>query len=159
MWYPSLFVVAFFLAVNGLLDEKFVSFEHAEGLLNLAGATILADAEDFVGVHIALMSLAGDFAQITGRRPEVLNVTANATLSVSGSAIIVGSVNSALVRQLSAQGILDVSDVEGRWEVFKTAVVENPMPGLAKALVVVGSDKRGTIFGVHTLAEQSGQSP
>jgi hypothetical protein len=159
MWYPGLSVAFLFTAVHALLEENFVSFEHAEGLLDLAGATILADAEDFVGVHIALKSLAGDFEQIMGRRPEVLNITANATLSVSGNAIIVGSVSSTLIRRLSSQGVLDVSDVEGRWEMFKTALIRSPVAGVDKALVIVGSDKRGTIFGVHTLAEQSGQSP
>jgi hypothetical protein len=49
--------------------------------------------------------------------------------------------------------------VRGKWEVFKTAIIEAPMAGLPKALVIVGSDKRGTIYGIHTLAEQSGQSP
>jgi len=39
------------------------------------------------------------------------------------------------------------------------AVVEKPFPGVSRALVIAGSDKRGTIYGIHTLAEQSGQSP
>ena len=60
---------------------------------------------------------------------------------------------------MTSQGVLDVSDVEERREVFKTAIVDEPIFGMDKALVIVGSDKRGTIFGVHTLAEQSGQSP
>jgi hypothetical protein len=145
--------------VRALLEEKFVDINGGVGSLNIAEATIFVDADDYVGVHIALKSLVNDFEQITGKRPALQNITANSTGTAAGSGIIVGSVDSRLIRQLSVQSLVNVSDVEGRWEVFKTAVVENPIVGLEKALVIVGSDKRGTIFGIHTLAEQSGQSP
>jgi hypothetical protein len=142
-----------------LLEEKFVSFSAGNGTLNIVGATVLADADDFVGVHIALRSLVADLEQITGTKPLYWNYTANATVPDTDRSIIVGSVNSTLIRALAARGILEVSDIDGKWEVFKTAVVENPIAGVSKALVITGSDKRGTIFGAHTLAEQCGQSP
>lgn len=145
--------------VHALLEESFVGFEPGDQTLDIAGATVIADADDFVGIHIALKSLVEDFEQITGTRPAFNNVTANSTISTSATGIIVGSVESRLIRQLSAERGLNISDVEGRWEVFKTAVIANPIAGVERALVIVGSDKRGTIFGVHTLAEQSGQSP
>lgn len=145
--------------VHALLEENFVSFEPGDQTLDIAGATIIADADDFVGIHIALKSLVDDFEQITGTRPALKNVTTNSTISNSPTGVIIGSVGSRLIRQLSAEKVLDISDVEGRWEVFKTAVIANPISGLERALVIVGSDKRGTIFGIHTLAEQSGQSP
>jgi hypothetical protein len=151
--------VCAFSKSHALLEEHFVGFEPEDQSLNVAGATILADADDFTGVHIALRTLVDDFEQITGIRPALKNATANSTSSASEAHIIVGSVGSTLVRQLSAERRLDVSDVEGRWEVFKTAVIDNPIAGVERALVIVGSDKRGTIFGIHTLAEQSGQSP
>ena len=150
---------------HALLEEQFISFAPGNGSLDIAGATILADANDFVGVHIALNSLVKDLEQITGIKPAVQNITSNSTvprnstLPTSGSTIIVGSANSSLIRQLSERHVIDVADIEGKWEMFKTALVENPLAGVRKALVIVGSDKRGTIFGVHTLAEQSGQSP
>lgn len=150
---------------HALLEEKFVSFTPGNGSFDIAGATILADADDFVGVHIALKSLVRDFEQITGKRPTIQNVTANSTtlanntLLGSGSAIVIGSVNSSLIRQLSGRNVIDVTDIEGKWEMFKTVVVRSPFAGIEKALMVVGSDKRGTIYGIHTLAEQSGQSP
>ena len=152
-------------AVLALLEEKFVSFVSGNGSLDIAGATILADADDFVGVHIALNSLIHDYEQITGKRPALRNMTANSTalgnttIPASRSSIIVGSLDSPLIQQMSARGVLDISDIEGKWEVFQTAVVEEPFAGVGRALVIAGSDKRGTIFGVHTLAEQSGQSP
>lgn len=145
---------------HALLEEKFVTFSPStKASINIAGASIVADAKDFVGIHIALKSLATDLEQITGSRPSLLNATSNTTISGSATSIIVGSADSALIRELSASGLFDSSDVEGRWEVFKTAIVESPLPKIERALVIAGSDKRGTIFGVHTLAEQCGQSP
>ncbi|KAF2001565.1 glycoside hydrolase family 115 protein [Amniculicola lignicola CBS 123094] len=142
-----------------LLDEPFVTFSPTNGSLNIVGATILADANDFAGVHIAVNSLQSDLAQISGTSPKVQNATANSTLLHTEIAIIVGTVNSTLISQLSAKGTIDVSSVQGKWETFHTSIVTNPLSGVQKALVIVGSDKRGTIFGIHTLAEQSGQSP
>ena len=151
---------------NALLEEKFVSFTPGNKPLDIAGATIIADANDFVGVHIAIKSLADDLKQITGVKSEIRNITANSTISANstsapayGKAIIVASLNSSLVQQLSGRNGIDFSELGGKWETFKTLVATNPLPGINQALVIVGSDKRGTVFGVHTLAEQSGQSP
>jgi hypothetical protein len=104
--------------VCALLEEKFVEFSRADRALNIAEPTIFADANEFVGVHIALKSLVDNFEQVTGKRPALQNIKANSTTTAPGGGIVVGSVNSTLIRQLSAQSLLDVSDVEGRWEVF-----------------------------------------
>ncbi|KAF2873902.1 hypothetical protein BDV95DRAFT_593196 [Massariosphaeria phaeospora] len=150
---------------NALLEEKFVSFTTGNGSLDIVGATIIVDANDFASVHIAVTSLATDFEQITGTKPHVRNVTSNSTspgnvsLANGSTAILVGSLESSLIRELSARGVIDVSDLEGKWEMFKTSIATRPLPGVEEALVIVGSDKRGSVFGVHTLAEQSGQSP
>ncbi|KAL1841472.1 hypothetical protein VTJ49DRAFT_7027 [Mycothermus thermophilus] len=148
-----------------LLEERFVSFDieaaDSQPGISITNAPILVSEDDFVGVHIAANSLARDLEAITGISRTVSNVT---VAGISGNAdadaaIIAGSVNSSLIRDLSAQGLLDTSDIQGKWETFKTTVIELPAPSRGKALVIAGSDKRGTIFGIHTLAEQSGQSP
>ncbi|KAH6662569.1 hypothetical protein B0J14DRAFT_610451 [Halenospora varia] len=56
-------------------------------------------------------------------------------------------------------GKLDPKPIIGSWESFITQVVEKPIPGVDKALVVVGSDMRGTIYGLYDLSEQMGVSP
>ena len=38
-------------------------------------------------------------------------------------------------------------------------VVSAPLNGVDDALVIVGSDKRGTIYGIYELSEQIGVSP
>ncbi|KAK5655160.1 hypothetical protein OQA88_6059 [Cercophora sp. LCS_1] len=150
--------------VFALLEESFVSFEAvapSSNHVSITNAHVLTSQDDFVGVHIAADSLVSDLRQITGvsrdlRKGIPSNVTRSETLE---TAIIVGSINSTLIRHLSEQNALNVSDITGKFETFKTTVVEKPLAGVGRALVIVGSDKRGTIYGIHTLAEQSGQSP
>ena len=54
---------------------------------------------------------------------------------------------------------IDVSSIAGKWESFLIQVVAKPLPGVSSALVIAGSDKRGTIYGIYDLSEQIGVSP
>ena len=149
---------------HGLLDEAIVSFgpeSAASTGLSIVDSPILCDSDDFVGIHIAARSLAADLEQITGKARRIVNFTTafSPPTPALTSAIIVGSTNSSLIQTFVRNNITDVSEIKGKWETFKTTVVEKPLPGVARALLIVGSDKRGTIFGIHTLSEQSGQSP
>ncbi|KAK4161490.1 hypothetical protein QBC43DRAFT_357572 [Cladorrhinum sp. PSN259] len=161
----SLLAVA--VTAHALLEERFVSFDSivpTGAHLTITNAPILVSNDDFVGVHIAADSLADDLGQITGNARTVIQATPTSVTNLTSdtvveSIIIAGSTNSSLIRQLTKQGILDTTDIEGKWETFKTQIVEKPFSGIERAFVIAGSDKRGTIFGIHTLAEQSGQSP
>jgi hypothetical protein len=77
-----------------------------------------------------------------------------------GDLVIVGTLGkSALVDRLAREGRIDTAALRGKWEGYLIQTVRNPLPGVARALVVAGSDKRGTIFGLYTLSEQIGVSP
>ncbi|SPO01648.1 uncharacterized protein DNG_04321 [Cephalotrichum gorgonifer] len=163
-WRTLVAFVAFLLiGCSGLLDDPIVSFHDSESALDITGSDIIHSQDDEIGVHIAAGSLATDLEQITGISRSVLKWQApdsNSTdPSTLATAIIAGSLNSSLIRHLSEKGTIDVSDIEGKWESFITTVVEDPLPHVERALVIAGSDKRGAIFGIYTLAEQSGQSP
>ncbi len=67
--------------------------------------------------------------------------------------------SSAIIDGLIRQHKLDVTGVVGKWEAEVTTIVDRPMPGVSRALVIAGSDKRGTIFGIYDLSEQIGVSP
>ncbi len=49
--------------------------------------------------------------------------------------------------------------MENRWESYLIEVVRNPFPGVNKALVIVGSDRRGTAYGLFSISETIGVSP
>lgn len=147
------------LCGQALLDEPIVSFNSSNSDFDIARSTILCSQDDEIGVHIAAGSLATDLRDVTGVDRPVLRLTNVDEAPESPSAIIVGSVNSSIIRHLHSEGLIDVSEIDGKWESFMTTVVLDPLPSVKKAFVVVGSDKRGTIFGIYTLSEQSGQSP
>lgn len=119
-------------------------------------APIFASEQDFAGVRRAVADLATDVASVTGTRP---TVTTNAAPS-GKEVVIVGTIGrSPLIDGLVARKKLDVRGVAGKWEVFVRQVVESPLPGVDRALVIAGSDKRGTIYGVYDLSAQIGVSP
>jgi hypothetical protein len=66
---------------------------------------------------------------------------------------------SPLIDTLVSTGKLDTAGVAGRWEASLTQVVERPWTGVRRALIIAGSDRRGTIYGVYDLSAQIGVSP
>ena len=107
------------------------------------------------GVARVVRDFQDDLVRVTGRRPDILH-----TPPASGTAVIIGTVgHSKLLDRLVEAGKFDVSDLEGRWEAFRHEVVDDPLPGLDRALVIAGSDRRGTIYGLYTLSEEFGVSP
>ncbi|KAK3321852.1 hypothetical protein B0H66DRAFT_475250 [Apodospora peruviana] len=80
--------------------------------------------------------------------------------SPSNVVVIAGTIgHSTIIDHLIASKAIDVSAVKGKWESFVSQVVKNPVPGCSAALVVAGSDPRGTIFGIYDISEQIGVSP
>jgi hypothetical protein len=79
---------------------------------------------------------------------------------LGASVLIIGTLGkSEMIDRLVREHKLDVSGIEGKWESFLIQVVKSPIPGVDTALIIVGSDKRGTIFGIYDLSEQLGVSP
>jgi hypothetical protein len=146
-----------------MFDEKFVVFSNTPGLLNLVGLPIVVAQTDFPGIRIAAQNLAADFAKVTKRYPSPLqDVTEeqNGFKLDAEVCIIIGSVKaSPIIRYLDKSGKFDCSDIRGKWESYKTEVVDNPVSGCRRAFVIAGSDKRGAIFGAYALSEQIGVSP
>lgn len=64
-----------------------------------------------------------------------------------------------MIDRLIESKALDVSAIEGKWEAFVSQLVKNPVDGTAQALVIAGSDPRGTIYGIYDVSEQIGVSP
>ena len=76
------------------------------------------------------------------------------------SVIIIGTLGkNDLLDQLVKSKKLNLSGLAGKNEMYYSQVVNNPMPGVESALVIAGSDKRGTIYGIYELSKQMGVSP
>ncbi|CZR58673.1 uncharacterized protein PAC_08565 [Phialocephala subalpina] len=143
-----------------MFGEHFITFQGEGSHLNLVGAPVIVGKDDFQGVQIAASLLCKDFAAVTGHQPEYVSYATNTGISCPiDDAIIVGSLQSSLVQNIIRESELAIDDIQGCWEAFFTIVVEKPLQGCKRALMIVGSDKRGAIFGIYTLSEQMGVSP
>jgi hypothetical protein len=120
-------------------------------------APLLVSSTDWPGVLRAVDSFAGDIQRVSGLTAAKLHSTSDVHIA---DCIVIGTLgHSALIEDLVSRHKLDISSVAGQWEAGVTQVVEEPFPGIHRALVIVGADKRGTIFGLYTLSEQIGVSP
>ncbi|SHF91849.1 Glycosyl hydrolase family 115 [Mariniphaga anaerophila] len=107
-------------------------------------------------VQIAAELLVKDIYRITGSEVSILN---NDSFS-SELPVIAGTIgNSEWINQLVDKNELDISDIVGRWESYSIQLVERPIEGVDKALVILGSDRRGTAYGIMELSRMIGVSP
>ena len=118
---------------------------------------ILLAKEEEEGVKIATGSFLKDVKEVTGKSLRQLE---NIEENHSKRLLIVGTVGeNTLINRLVQEGKLDVRAVAGKWEAFVIQTLQNPFPGVEEALVIAGSDKRGTIFGIYEMSQQIGVSP
>lgn len=111
---------------------------------------------DYEGLRLVSECFAEDVKMVSDADLDI--VVDNTKLK--GSVIIAGSVdNNMLINKLVQEGKLNVDEIRGKWEVYKIDVVENPFDGVDKALVITGSDKRGTMYGLFSISELMGVSP
>ncbi|HEX7980827.1 MAG TPA: glycosyl hydrolase 115 family protein [Gemmatimonadaceae bacterium] len=117
---------------------------------------LLVSDGDHAGVVRAVGDLRADVERVTGLAPTIGGAPGGREARV----VIVGTIgHSALIDSLVAHGRLDVRDVRGKWESYRREVVSHPLPGIDRALVIAGSDKRGTIYGVYDVSSAIGVSP
>lgn len=120
-------------------------------------ATVLIDADADSAVRHVATNFAADLERVSGAASRLVD---GASASVRGPVVIIGVLgHSALVDRLMALGKLAAGDIRGEWEAFRQVVVDDPMPGVARALVIVGSDRRGAVFGTYDVSERIGVSP
>jgi len=113
-------------------------------------------SEDYPGVIFALKDLQNDIKNVTGIEP-ALSID---TLPKSNDAIIVGTLDkSPIIDKLVTEKKINVEGIKNKWEATIIQVIDNPVPGINRALVIAGSDKRGTIYGIYDVSEKIGVSP
>lgn len=136
--------------VQGSAGEKFAIVSKS------TTARIYYSSKENALIQRAAGFLASDIEMVTGQKPEV-------TTAFEGEAqnlIIVGSVgNNDLIDELVNSKKLDITTISGQWERFLIQTIKEPFPGVEEALVIVGSDRRGTAYGVFTISEAIGVSP
>lgn len=119
-------------------------------------ATIYFDENDQEVVGIAARDFAADVQRVTGVRPAVTS----SLDALDDTAVIIGTVgvSAGVEASLAASDVDPVTLAEKR-ESFVIATVEAPMSGVDSCVLIVGSDRRGTAYGVYELSRRVGVSP
>lgn len=154
-YYPLL---AFLLIPCALLAQTGTSAGSNFTITTSTNATpIYISNHDYAGVRLAVNNLQTDIERVSDLKPTIVN---KLPVDKKAEVIIIGAVGSSdLIDHLVSSKKLDVSDVTGKWETYVIQVIEKPFKGIDRALVIAGSDKRGTIFGVYEISKQIGVSP
>ena len=138
--------IAMLAALGANAADRFVSFHQGDLLLNPANqVSIYQDANDCKGVGYAVQALVKDIAKVSGGKAAVT--------SSAKSNILIGTLgHSAAIDQLAKKKLLDASQLKGKREKFIITLVDSQ-------LIIAGSDRRGTIYGIYELSKQMGVSP
>ncbi len=121
-------------------------------------AAIFVVTNDFFGVQRAAKDLQADINRVSGLTPKFFRE--HPPSDGEANVILVGTIGrSQIIDRLIRAKAIDVSAISNQWESFLLQVVPKPLPGIANALVICGSDKRGTIYGIYDLSERIGVSP
>ena len=137
----SLIIIAALFSLVIHAAESFVLFQPSADALSLQGVTIGFSAQEHACVQRAAASLQADFERVTGVRPATSDEPT----------ILIGTVGvNKQIDQWVKQGVL--RDLKGKTEKYILKTIGNQ-------LVIAGSDKRGTVFGIYELSQQIGVSP
>ena len=121
---------------------------------NNVPAKILIDDSEDSAVRIAAANLSKDFGRVCGIDAIITPVSPNV-----GRPIIAATFGSKTASSIIKNCKLDEKDLKGKKEKYVMTTLSNPLPGVDEALVILGSDRRGTVYGIYELSEQIGVSP
>jgi glycosyl hydrolase family 115 (putative glucuronidase)/glycosyl hydrolase family 115 len=143
-----------------MTSGSYVTFEEVSGGVCLAqrgrALPVVVDGADHAGVRRAVADFVLDLERVSGVRPPVLMAAPEAGAQL----LIIGTLGqSPLIDSVVAHARLDLETLPGSWERWLRVTVDAPLPGVERALLIIGSDRRGTMYGVYDLCEQIGVSP
>ena len=129
--------------------------------LAVNGRTVpfLVENTAYEGVKRIASKVAADVEKVSGSLPETASCV-DAAVKLADRVVFCATLDkSPLLDKMAGEGKLDPSCIRGKREVYLIRLVEDPWDGVKEALVICGSDKRGTIYGMFALSEYIGVSP
>ncbi|HVG43054.1 MAG TPA: glycosyl hydrolase 115 family protein [Chitinophagaceae bacterium] len=157
----SLFTLSPSFAQQLNKEELSVSSENSKGAFNLSSAAgtafIMIDPVDAEVVQVAAASLKDDIKKVTNYIPTIIQGKTNQEIEF---AVIAGTIGqSSYIDELIKRGNLPWQQLSGKWEAYHISLVSNPAKNIKRALVIAGSDRRGTAFGIFELSRRIGVHP
>ena len=153
--------------------ERFVEFSALDGTTRLCSSgeplRIGVSDDDDIAVLLAARNLGADFTRVLGIEPQIVSLPAadlssgdaassrsNAPLSktaAGGCAIVAGTLGHCkAIDAWAAKGYVDAAELKGKTEKYIIRIVDGQV-------LVAGSDRRGTVYGIYELSRQIGVSP
>jgi hypothetical protein len=141
--------------VNDILRQDYEDGDF-KLVYNNVPAGIIIDEDDYKVVEISANLLAEDIENVTGIKPSVRTDSQQ----IGDNVVIAGTIgHNELIDKLIKDGKINSVGIAGRWETYALQVVEKPLANIDTALVIFGSDRRGTAYGIFELSKQIGVSP
>ncbi|MDD3322139.1 MAG: glycosyl hydrolase 115 family protein [Paludibacter sp.] len=139
------------------LDKQLNPFKTSFPIVgNNAVASVYYDTNDFDVVKKSAYLFVQDIVRVTGKKADIISSRNQSKKNI----IIIGTIGkNRLIDELIAKKKINVDSINGQWEKFIVQIVLHPFPRIKQALVIAGSDKRGTAYGTFTLSETIGVSP
>jgi hypothetical protein len=147
-------------ALNTAAQDLQFSDTGGPGLFPLIGGSqpvrLLTDSKDAKVVAISAAAFAGDYALLSNSsKLEISNQS-----DWKGNRIVLGTIGqSAFIDTLIRLRVINADSLRGQWERFSINAVKNPFSPGHQLLVIAGSDRRGTAFGIFHLSRMLGVSP
>lgn len=140
--------------------STFITFKEENSSMKLFGGTkhpsILFSESTDQGIKRAINNLKTDFEKVTGYSPGLINQIENSKAPL----IIIGTSGSnSIIDELAKNNKLDLNELYDKREKYIIQTIPSPFAGVEEALVIAGSDKLGTIYGIYELSSQIGVSP
>ncbi|MDF2932091.1 MAG: glycosyhydrolase [Chryseobacterium sp.] len=155
-----LFILLFGACFNVQATEPFITTEKKSDAILLkeksVKISIFTNNNIDAGIMRAVKNLQTDFQKVTDEQPTILNQISG----MNSPLIITGTVGTnSVIDDLIKQKKIDGKSLTGKREKYIIQNVSNPFPGVSEAIVIAGSDKRGTIYGIYEVSQQIGVSP
>lgn len=153
------------------IEPQYVEFSESPNAFkisaNKTASPIVVDTKDFPRIIRAASDLQEDIKRVSDLYPQ--HDTNGKFLT--NDVILAGTMGkSRFIDELIKSKKISVKKIKGHWEAYQIQVVENPfansngdfdkeLKSIKRALVITGSDKRGTIYGLYDISQQIGVSP
>ncbi len=148
----SLYLMILSFASIGLAQP--ISLLSATDGFPLLDCTIAYDTADYAVVANVAKMLAEDISQVAGGKTDILT----GSLSEDHNIIVIGTLgHSSLIDTFAESGDIQADSIRDGWERF---IIKNIKEKSGRNLLIIaGSDRRGTAYGVMTLSREIGVDP
>lgn len=134
-----------------LLAQPLLGTTKQAGYYSIPTTSIYVDTLEAALLHTTAKLLQQDIQKVTGQTPAIVH-----TLPANKPCIVIATLESSVIKSLQKAGKLNARYLHNRWEAYQVQTIyRNTQP----TLVIIGSDKRGTAYGVMALCRQMGVSP